>query len=48
MGNQDLKAISEGRMDPKGEENTRTGQTLGQWVTLVYGGLNVLAFLMRQ
>jgi hypothetical protein len=48
MGNQDLKAIEEGRMDPKGEANTRTGKTIGQWVTLVYGGLIVLAFLMRQ
>jgi hypothetical protein len=35
-------------MDPKGEANTRTGKTIGQWVTLVYGGLIGLAFLMRQ
>jgi hypothetical protein len=47
MGHSDLKAMEEGRMDRAGEANTWTGAAVGKCVTLIYGGLILLAVLSK-
>jgi hypothetical protein len=47
MGNADLTAMEQGRMDRMGEANTRTGSTIGFVVTLIYVCLLAYALLNR-
>jgi hypothetical protein len=47
MGEADLKAMKEGRMDKLGEANTRAGMTIGFVTTLVYGALILTALSHR-
>lgn len=42
MGNTDLQAMDEGRMDPEGRQLTQVGKILGMVATLIMG-LSVLA-----
>jgi hypothetical protein len=51
MGNNDLRAIKAGRMDPSGEASTKAGQICGiigtalGVVGLICGGIQIIAML---
>jgi hypothetical protein len=42
LGNMDLQAIRAGRMDPEGEDQTRTGRMCGMIATIAWGTILVL------
>ncbi len=46
MGNNDLKEIRAGRMDPEGESNTNTGRICGMIATILHGTLLVCCCLV--